>query len=130
MMTFRLRQNQNLQKSKAKAQEDGLQVRNLSQPTRCGGRGHERTQTRYFASLDELLTGKRRMARMRITSAFGVFSHQSLGDNPDTVAHLETLANVYGAEPNPDIDSSLLLREYQQFKTWLRNKDPAIASES
>ena len=49
--------------------------------------------------------------------------------NPDTVAHLETLANVYGAEPNPDIDGSLL-REYQQFKTWLRNKDPAIAPES
>ena len=32
--------------------------------------------------------------------------------------------------PILDIDASLLLREYQQFKTWLRNKDPAIASES
>ena len=98
-----------MNEAKAKAQEDGLEVPTSVKRSRRDVEGEDikryYRRALYFASLDELLTDfKRRILgqNAELTSAFGVFSHQSLyGDNTDTDAHLETLANVYGAEPNP-----------------------------
>ena len=87
----------------------------------------------FFPCLDELLNNfnKRILGQNAdLTSAFGVFSmHCLFQDNPDTARHLDTLANIYGSDPKPDIDASLLQPQYRQFKLWLKNKTFADKSQ-
>lgn len=119
-----------LQKAKSKANQDGFEVPTSVKRNRrdVDGENVESFYRRslYFSCVDELTTDfKRRILGQngRLTSAFGIFSKKCLFENdPSTTRHLETLSEIYGAEPNRDIDPSLLQTEYQQFKNWISSK--------
>ena len=121
-----------LQKATSKTIQDGFEVPTSVKRSRRDVDGEKvesfYRRNLYFSCLDELTTDfKRRILGQngRLTSAFGIFSNKCLFKNdPSTTSHLETLSEIYGAEPNRDIEPSVLQTEYQQFKDWVATKIP------
>ena len=66
----------------------------------------------FFLCLDELINdfNDRILGQnAELTSAFGVFSPQCLfSEHDNTRMHLDTLARIYGCQPSPDINPSVL----------------------